>query len=218
MKKRLLTLIFTLFVGTFSVFAQMSDPTSWTFSQKKTGDNEYALTFKATIQPGWTVYSMSTPEGGPMPTSINIENVGAGIELVGKAVEDEPHKKHDDVFGVDVLYYTDNYSVTQKVKVTDPSITVVKGSVEFQACQEGACVPGEKDFTIELGSKGGDNATVAATEETKSATEDDSLWIFFWVAFGSGLLAVVRPCVFPLIPMTVSFFMHGDSCNAQARA
>lgn len=52
MKKRLLTLIFTLFVGTFSVFAQMSDPTSWTFSQKKTGDNEYALTFKATIQPG----------------------------------------------------------------------------------------------------------------------------------------------------------------------
>ena len=44
MKKRLLTLIFTLFVGTFSVFAQMSDPTSWTFSQKKTGDNEYALT------------------------------------------------------------------------------------------------------------------------------------------------------------------------------
>lgn len=49
MKKRLLTLIFTLFVGTFSVFAQMSDPTSWTFSQKKTGDNEYALTFKATI-------------------------------------------------------------------------------------------------------------------------------------------------------------------------
>ena len=59
MKKRLLTLIFTLFVGTFSVFAQMSDPTSWTFSQKKTGDNEYALTFKATIQPGWTVYSMS---------------------------------------------------------------------------------------------------------------------------------------------------------------
>ena len=48
MKKRLLTLIFTLFVGTFSVFAQMSDPTSWTFSQKKTGDNEYALTFKST--------------------------------------------------------------------------------------------------------------------------------------------------------------------------
>ena len=82
MKKRLLTLIFTLFVGTFSVFAQMSDPTSWTFSQKKTGDNEYALTFKATIQPGWTVYSMSTPAGGPMPTSITIEKVGEGIELV----------------------------------------------------------------------------------------------------------------------------------------
>ena len=143
MKKRLLTLIFTLFVGTFSVFAQMSDPTSWTFSQKKTGDNEYALTFKATIQPGWTVYSMSTPAGGPMPTSITIEKVGEGIELVGTAEESEPSKKHDDVFGVDVWYYSNNYTVTQKIKVTDPSITTVKGSVEFQACQEGACVPGE---------------------------------------------------------------------------
>ena len=109
MKKRLLTLIFTLFVGTFSVFAQMSDPTSWTFSQKKTGDNEYALTFKATIQPGWTVYSMSTPAGGPMPTSITIEKVGEGIELVGTAEESEPSKKHDDVFGVDVWYYSNNY-------------------------------------------------------------------------------------------------------------
>ena len=112
MKKRLLTLIFTLFVGTFSVFARMSDPTSWTFSQKKTGDNEYALTFKATIQSGWTVYSMSTPAGGPMPTSITIEKVGEGIELVGTAEESEPSKKHDDVFGVDVWYYSNNYTVT----------------------------------------------------------------------------------------------------------
>ena len=218
MKKRLLTLIFTLFVGTFSVFAQMSDPTSWTFSQKKTGDNEYALTFKATIQPGWTVYSMSTPAGGPMPTSITIEKVGEGIELVGTAEESEPSKKHDDVFGVDVWYYSNNYTVTQKIKVTDPSITTVKGSVEFQACQEGACVPGEKDFAIELGNKGADKATVAAADETKDATEDDSLWLFFWVAFGSGLLAVVMPCVFPMIPMTVSFFMHGDSNKAKAKA
>ena len=218
MKKRLLTLIFTLFVGTFSVFAQMSDPTSWTFSQKKTGDNEYALTFKATIQSGWTVYSMSTPAGGPMPTSITIEKVGEGIELVGTAEESEPSKKHDDVFGVDVWYYSNNYTVTQKIKVTDPSITTVKGSVEFQACQEGACVPGEKDFAIELGNKGADKATVAVADETKDATEDDSLWLFFWVAFGSGLLAVVMPCVFPMIPMTVSFFMHGDSNKAKAKA
>ena len=218
MKKRLLTLIFTLFVGTFSVFAQMSDPTSWTFSQKKTGDNEYALTFKATIQSGWTVYSMSTPAGGPMPTSITIEKVGEGIELVGTAEESEPSKKHDDGFGGDVWYYSNNYTVTQKIKVTDPSITTVKGSVEFQACQEGACVPGEKDFAIELGNKGADKATVAVADETKDATEDDSLWLFFWVAFGSGLLAVVMPCVFPMIPMTVSFFMHGDSNIAKAKA
>ena len=217
MKKRLLTLIFTLFVGAFSAFAQISDPTSWTFSREKTGDNEYTLTFKATIQPGWTVYSINTPEGGPMPTSITIEEIGKGVELVGKPEESEPHKKHDDVFGVDVLYFTDTYTVKQKIKVTDSGITSVNGSVEFQACQEGACVPGTKDFTIKLEDKDA-KATVAATTEEKSAEEDDSLWIFFWVAFGSGLLAVVMPCVFPMIPMTVSFFMHGDANKAKAKA
>ena len=218
MKKRLLTLIFTLFMGAFSAFAQISDPTSWTFSQEKTGDNEYTLTFKATIQPGWTVYSINTPEGGPMPTSISIEEVGKGVELVGAPVESEPHKKHDDVFKVDVLYFADTYTVKQKIKVTDPGVTAVTGSVEFQACQEGACVPGSKDFTIKLEDKGGAKATVAEASAEKDAEQDDNLWIFFWVAFGSGLLAVVMPCVFPMIAMTVSFFMHGDANKAKAKA
>ena len=89
-----------------------------------------------------------------MPTSINIEKVGEGIELVGTAEESEPNKKHDDVFGVDVWYYSNNYTVTQKIKVTDPSITIVKGSVEFQACQEGACdalcIPDDPDDSVFL--------------------------------------------------------------------
>ena len=218
MKKRLLTLIFTLFMGAFSAFAQISDPTSWTFSREKTGDNEYTLTFKATIQPGWTVYSINTPEGGPMPTLISLEEVGKGVELVGAPVESEPHKKHDEVFKVDVLYFTNTYTVKQKIKVTDPGVTAVTGSVEFQACQEGACVPGSKDFTIKLEDKGGDKATVAKASAEKDVEQDDNLWIFFWMAFGSGLLAVVMPCVFPMIPMTVSFFMHGDDNKAKAKA
>ena len=219
MKKRLLTLIFSLFVGAFSVFAQISDPTSWTFSQEKTGDNEYTLTFKAAIQPGWTVYSIYTPEGGPMPTSFTIEEEGKGIELVGKAEENEPQKKNDDVFKVDVLYFTDTYTIKQKIKVTDPGVTSVNGSVEFQACEDGACVPGTKDFTIKLEDKGTAKAAVAeAPAAEEDAKEDDSLWMFFWLAFGSGLLAVVMPCVFPMIPMTVSFFMHGDANKAKAKA
>ena len=58
MKKGLLSLIFALLVGTFSAVAQMADPVSWTFSHEKTGDNEYTLTFKATIEAGWHMYSM----------------------------------------------------------------------------------------------------------------------------------------------------------------
>ena len=69
-------------------------------------------------------------------------------------------------------------------------------------------MPGSKDFTIKLEDKGGDKATVAKASAEKDVEQDDNLWIFFWMAFGSGLLAVVMPCVFPMIPMTVSFFMH----------
>ena len=76
----------------------------------------------------------------------------------------------------------------------------------------------DEDFDIPLdrqqmteGKEGGD---AVAPERQK----DESLWIFFWIAFVGGLAAVVMPCVFPMIPMTVSFFMHGDANKAKAKA
>ena len=105
MKKRLLTLVLALLAGTFSAIAQIADPVSWTFSHEKTGDNEYTLTFKATIEGGWHMYSMHTPAGGPMPTSITINEAGQGVELIGEATESEPKKQFNDIFKVDEWYF-----------------------------------------------------------------------------------------------------------------
>ena len=105
---------------------------------------------------------------------------------------------------------------TQKVKVTDASLTAITGTIEYQACQE-SCVQLSKDFSFKIEQ----GKTAAAGETTTSSEEsqkDDSLWAFFWIAFVGGLAAVVMPCVFPMIPMTVSFFMHGDTNKAKARA
>lgn len=69
MKKGLFAFLLTFLVGILSVSAQVENPTRWSFSQKSLGNNEYELVFKAEIEPGWHVYSMYTPDGGPMATT-----------------------------------------------------------------------------------------------------------------------------------------------------
>ena len=148
--------------------------------------------------------------------SITINEAGQGVELIGEATESEPKKQFNDIFKVDEWYFENSCVFTQKVKVTDASLTAITGTIEYQACQE-SCVQLSKDFSFKIEQ----GKTAAAGETTTSSEEsqkDDSLWAFFWIAFVGGLAAVVMPCVFPMIPMTVSFFMHGDTNKAKARA
>lgn len=212
MRKGLLALLTTMLVGISTLFAQVENPASWSFSQKSLGNNEYELTFKATVQPSWHVYSMYTPAGGPMATTLTIDAVGKGIELVGKATENAPKKEHDAIFGVEVWSFENEYVITQKVKITDPAVAAIQGSVEYQACREGQCVMFDEAFNIKI------KEQAVVKEAKNNETKDESLWIFFWGAFIAGLAAVVMPCVFPMIPMTVSFFMHGDANKAKAKA
>lgn len=218
MKKGLFTFLLTFLVGVFSVMAQVEDPTSWSYSQKSLGDNEYEVVLKATVQPGWHIYSMYTPQGGPNPTTLEFSEAGKGVELVGKATEGEPKKEQDAVFGVEVWSFDNEYIITQRVKVTDPAIASIKGVLDYQVCQEGQCVKFDQEFTIDLAKAEVAVASPVVADTTDKAAEDDSLLMFFWLAFLAGLAAVIMPCVFPMIPMTVSFFMHGDSNKAKAKA
>ncbi len=153
-----------------------------------------------------------------MATSLTIENAGKGIKLVGKATENEAIKTFDKTFGVDVLSFENEYVIKQKVTIADASIASVKGSLEYQACREGQCVMFEEEFNIKIKEAKAATKVEAAPAEKKEEGKDDSLWLFFWGAFVAGLAAVVMPCVFPMIPMTVSFFMHGDTNKAKAKA
>lgn len=92
MKKGLFAFLLTFMLGIFTVSAQVENPAQWSYSQKSLGNNEYELVFKACLEPGWHIYSMYTPEGGPMATTVTFEEAGKGIELVGKATENEPKK------------------------------------------------------------------------------------------------------------------------------
>lgn len=153
-----------------------------------------------------------------MATSLTIENAGKGINLVGKATENEAIKTFDKTFRVDVLSFENEYVIKQKVTIADASIASVKGSLEYQACREGQCVMFEEEFNIKIKEAKAATKVEAAPAEKKEEGKDDSLWLFFWGAFVAGLAAVVMPCVFPMIPMTVSFFMHGDTNKTKAKA
>lgn len=138
MKKLVLMLTAVLFAVT-GAFAQIHKPVKWTVASKKLSNNEAVVFVKATIQNGWHIYSQNIKDGGPIPTSFNF-NKAAEYTLIGKTAEPKPKMKHEEVFKMDVGYFTNEVIFQQKVKLTKGSATV-KGTVEWQACDASQCLP-----------------------------------------------------------------------------
>ncbi len=234
--KRTLLLI-TGITMAMMAFSQPIDPVTWNFTKEQTGDNEYELIFKASITPPWHMYSAYLPENGPIPTRPGFEEKG-GFELVGDIVEvTKPKIKFDEGFQMDVGTIAGTAEFRQKVKITDPSVTIA-GEIEYQVCDDANCLPpayeafeftfgdgaGEEAASDKITDKTDNQSAEAQTLKTSDEStgysnpveSERSLWGFFWIAFGAGLLALLTPCVFPMIPMTVSFFMQGNSNRARS--
>ncbi len=232
MRRKLLFLVLAqIFV--ISVMAQPQDPVSWDFSSQAVGENEYELIFKAEIDHPWHLYSSNLPKGGPIATK-PYYNEGEGFEIMGKIIEITKAKvKFDEGFQMDVGTIEGNAEFRQKVKIEAGSSVTISGEIEYQVCDDVNCLPptvAEFSFTLTPENKTQEVGTVddakvkiatdltddADLTEDADAGKDKSLWRFFWIAFGAGLLALLTPCVFPMIPMTVSFFMQGSENRARS--
>lgn len=224
MKKLFITLLFGL-LSVFYLQAQMNNPVSWKFSVNKISESEREVVLTANIEKDWHIYSQYTPDGGPMATFITFDKSNK-YKLIGKAKEfPTAHKAFDKVFGIDVLYLEKTVDIKQRISINTNEEFELSGTVEYQACQEGKCVMFDPSFNLKIGGnsniKANDNKEIDKENKVSNdndSEEDSSLWMFFWMAFIGGLAAVIMPCVFPMIPMTVSFFMHSDSNKAKARA
>lgn len=132
--------------------AQVVKPVKWQITQKKVGDGVYEIICQATIDATWHLYDSKLPEGGPLPTTFNLEeDETQGIELVGafKATT-EPKTEHSDAFNMDLKYFVNTVTFIQRVKVTQPKAKLV-GYIEFMSCTGGQCTPpGEAEFNFEL--------------------------------------------------------------------
>ena len=215
-KRNFLMLLFSFLALTLQ--AQIYDPVTWDFKYEKKGDNIYELIFAATIENGSHIYSMDIPEGGPIPTSILIDSL-SGYSIDGKPYEvTKPEEVFDDAFGFKIKIFNDKAEFRQRIIGKSPSFTV-KGEVDFMSCNKSTCSPPkEVVFEIPIGS-GNKNTTLSAGNKIVNSdtnTPKRGILSFFLASFLLGLLGVITPCVYQMIPMTVAFFTRGSENRSKA--
>lgn len=236
----------------FSANAQIINPVNWSFSQKKVSDNTYDLMFTAEIDPGWSIYGLNIPDGGPIATGFEFNDI-QGVEFVGGIKSPEAIVKYDPNFDMELSMYS-NREVTfiQTVRVLSNQNTTVTGELVFMSCDATSCLPPdyiEFSFNLPVVSNAGEmqpaqsqpgsisnmeqseipsetpeeeTETIESSKEKtvyvpESAGETGrSFWGMFITGLLGGLLALLTPCVFPMIPLTVSFFLRNSDNRARA--
>ena len=149
MKKFFLLAFATLF--TVAVMAQLESPVKWTYSAKKINASTYEMHLTAIVDAGWHIYSQTTPEGGPIATTISFAK-NPLLTLSGTAREvGKLEQHHEKLFGVDVKQFSNKVDFVQTVVVKGKVKTSLNGTVEFMVCNDHECLPPTtQKFSISL--------------------------------------------------------------------
>ena len=243
--KRFLGLIFMFFaVSTQAQFpdpnAKIYDPVKWSFSSEKLNENEYNLIITAKIEKGWHVYSQFIDDGGPIPTSFKFKP-SKDYQLVDKVTESpKAVGAFDKNFNMQIAWHKNQVVFKQKISLLVPKTTIA-GTLEFMVCNDERCLPpAELEFTIPVQSgstqaemtvpEADSNSSILLTDSAASTTllpasavtiqsdtesSSGSLWAIFIAGFIGGLAAFFMPCIYPMIPLTVSFFTKKSGSRAK---
>ncbi len=218
LKASFYVLFMTLAMLSISMQAQVLTPVKWSISSEKISDTEGKIVFKAAIDEHWHLYSQDI-ETAPPATTFTFDPI-KGYELIDKVTEGESIKQYDKNFGMEVKYFENNATFTAKIKLLSDKKIVVKGYINYMCCDDHQCIPpSDEEFEIIFND---DGKAAANTDKLEASSnnlmgENKSLWGFFLVSFLFGLAAILTPCVFPMIPMTVSFFMKSGDNKAKGR-
>ena len=202
-------------------FSQILEPVEWSTSVEKISDDTYILVSKTNIEKGWHLYAQDVPEDGPIPTTFSY-NLDEELVLLGLTKELEGHIVDDPVFLMKIKYFEEYAEFRQAIKVSNNRLSSVLGEVEFMVCDDTRCLPPSYvDLEFNLNEAILIDAKVDALDENlstnvsvKKQNDKKGLWSIFIIAFLSGFAALLTPCVFPMIPMTVSFFTKQSKSKA----
>lgn len=201
--------------------AQVLIPAKWQNQMvpaKAEAGDEVELLFKAKIDQDWYLYSSDfDPELGPMVTEFQFEE-NDSYELIGGIEPQNPSKKYDSLWEGEYTYFKKEGAFKQQIKILKDDF-VIKGIYIYQVCSDvdGKCIPFEEEFEFKgavsanagVSNKNGDTGNILLQRDN---SDPYSLLSFMVIAFLAGLTALLTPCVFPMIPMTVTFFTgRGDN-------
>lgn len=207
MNKTVITFMAALFLGVASFAQGFGDKASvaWKVSSEEVSEGTYQITFTGTIEDGKHIYGINPGLGNPTEVEYTTAVTAGPLQEVTKP---ETYKDDQVFFGKAVF--------SQEVKA-DPG-TDVEGTIYWQACTEDTCsFPEEYAFSVKVGTADAAAHQTAIGDPEKGATDRGGLWALIIEAILWGFAMLLTPCVFPMIPMTVSFFLKSSDNVHQGR-
>jgi thiol:disulfide interchange protein DsbD len=184
----------------------IQEPVKWEFKLGKATDGTAELQLVGTVEAGWHYYSTRMPADFPFPTLLNW-TPDARYALVDSVLETGLITHYDSMFGMALSYFEGKALFAQRINILTDSAFTIKGSIEGVACNNNMCTPPDRvEFSIDI----------PPGSRTQVATADaDTSWVGIFIGgFLGGLFALLTPCVFPMIPLTVSFFTKQSKTKA----
>lgn len=244
MTKKLIFLLFISLLGVFTTGAQIINPVNWDKSIKMISDTSGEVVFTATIDNGWHMYGLEIPaESGIQATTV-VWDLLEGVKLVGELTPSRPaHEAFDAVMDMKLSWWEKDITLTQKFDITGDSYKIV-GNIKYMVCNDKTCqAPTKEAFEFTKGAVTepmvNNKENIKETKATALTTSSDQLWepvefksinsqnneasiqglsswLIFLGGFAGGLLALLTPCVWPMIPLTVSFFLKKSGSRKKA--
>jgi thiol:disulfide interchange protein len=228
MKKFLFAVVAILSL-TFVHAQEFLDPVKWNVSVENTTGNKYNIVMTATIDDGWHLYSQTQfgdEYEGPIRTEFTFNNDETTYNLIGTTQEPEITPIYDPVFELNVIYFEETVTFIQAIEVLNPEGLQIVAEVYYSVCDDEKCLPPDtKSFELDLASGKAEAASAEITAEDLRKTsaltlalkgaekfepsaeeQEKGLFTIFLLGFLGGLIALLTPCVFPMIPLTVSYF------------
>ncbi|MDG2062210.1 MAG: cytochrome c biogenesis protein CcdA [Flavobacteriaceae bacterium] len=219
--------------GILYLQAQFEEPVVWESSLEQLSKERFLLKFEAKIKPKWHLYSQFSNPEGAIPTEFVFDDLN-GYQLIGTVEEGESITEFDKVFEMDLTYFNNKASFQQEIQITSSDLTQIKVEINYQACDDELCIFRSETLVISLdGSVKALKLEVdeksqrlsralelelSETQYLESTTSKEGTYSplnIFLLGFFGGFLALLTPCVFPMIPLTVSFFLKQSNSKSK---
>ena len=226
---RIIPLIINLLFASLSL---AQNPVTWTTQAKQIDSLTYDVVITATIEEKWHLYATEMPKDGPLPTEFTFQD----STPIGPLTHSELITGYDPIFEIELSYFDIKANFYQTLVVVDESVQDIKVNLIYQACDDKLCIFRDEQLLIPLSGDSQEqqsedltaltaesvkklkielkNADLLTTSSDKN-TNSSSFWNIFLLGFFGGLIALLTPCVFPMIPLTVSFFTKQSSIKSE---